>query len=82
MNNDKDITLTPEQQAKIDALIAKTIAKERAKAEADYVKAKEEAFRLAGLTTDQMVEYELQQHEKSLSSARLKYRGVSCALIL
>ncbi len=64
---DDDVTFTPEQQAKIDALIAKTIAKERAKAEADVAKAKTEAEKLAKMNADQKAEYERQQRDAELT---------------
>lgn len=61
-----DVTFTPEQQARIDALMAKTIAKERAKAEADVAKAKTEAEKLAKMNADQKAEYERQQRDEEL----------------
>ncbi|GIP57905.1 DUF4355 domain-containing protein [Paenibacillus woosongensis] len=64
---DDEITFTPEQQARIDALIAKTIAKERSKAEADVEKAKTEAEKLAKMNADQKAEYERQQREAKLA---------------
>ncbi|WP_059050841.1 DUF4355 domain-containing protein [Paenibacillus senegalimassiliensis] len=64
---DGEITFTPEQQARIDALIAKTIAKERSKAEADVEKAKTEAEKLAKMNADQKAEYERQQREAKLT---------------
>ncbi|MFC5468419.1 DUF4355 domain-containing protein [Cohnella suwonensis] len=64
---DDDVTFTPEQQARIDALIAKTIAKERAKAEADVAKAKTEAEKLAKMNADQKAEYERQKRDDELA---------------
>lgn len=64
---DGEITFTPEQQVRIDALIAKTIAKERSKAEADVEKAKTEAEKLAKMNADQKAEYERQQREAKLT---------------
>lgn len=64
---DDDGAFNPEQQARIDALIAKTIAKERAKAEAEVEKAKTEAEKLAKMNADQKAEYERQQREMKLA---------------
>lgn len=68
-NQDKEevVTFTPEQQAKIDALLAKTIAKERTKRDKDVEAAKTEAEKLAKMNADQKAEYEREQRETKLA---------------
>lgn len=63
----KDVGFTPEQQTKIDALIAKTVAKERANRDKDIEAAKTEAEKLAKMNADQKAEYEQEQRESKIS---------------
>lgn len=63
----KDVGFTPEQQTKIDALIAKTVAKERANRDKDIEAAKTEAEKLAKMNAEQKTEYERQQREDKMS---------------
>lgn len=64
---DKETSFTPEQQKKIDALIAKTIAKERASREKDIEAAKTEAEKLAKMNADQKAEYESKKREDEIT---------------
>lgn len=63
----KEVGFTPEQQTKIDALIAKTVAKERANRDKDIEAAKTEAEKLAKMNADQKAEYEQKQRESKIS---------------
>lgn len=63
----EEVSFTAEQQAKIDALIAKTIAKERAKRDKEIEAAKTEAEKLAKMNADQKAEYERQKREEELT---------------
>ena len=63
----KDVEFTKEQQAKIDALIAKTVAKERANRDKDIEAAKTEAEKLAKMNADQKAEYERQKREDDIA---------------
>ncbi len=69
--NDKekkiDVEFSAEQQAKIDSLIAKTVAKERANRDKDIEAAKTEAEKLAKMNADQKAEYEQEQREAKIS---------------
>lgn len=66
-DKDKEASFTPEQQAKIDALIAKTIAKERANRDKDIEAAKTEAEKLAKMNADQKAEYESKKREDEIT---------------
>ncbi|MCY9513306.1 DUF4355 domain-containing protein [Paenibacillus apiarius] len=66
-DKDKEAAFTPEQQTKIDALIAKTIAKERAKRDKEIEAAKTEAEKLAQMNADQKAEYERTKREDELA---------------
>ncbi|MEK5038981.1 DUF4355 domain-containing protein [Sporosarcina sp. FSL K6-3457] len=57
---------TKEQQAKIDALIAKTVARERANRDKAIEDARTEAEKLAKMNADQKAEYEQQQRESKI----------------
>lgn len=63
----KDVDFTPEQQAKIDSLIAKTVARERANRDKAIEDAKTEAEKLAKMNADQKAEYERQQREDAIN---------------
>ncbi|MFJ7933702.1 DUF4355 domain-containing protein [Sporosarcina sp. NPDC096371] len=62
----KEVGFTADQQAKIDALIAKTVAKERANRDKDIEAAKTEAEKLAKMNADQKAEYEREQREAKI----------------
>lgn len=62
----KEVDFTPEQQAKIDSLIAKTVARERANRDKDIEAAKTEAEKLAKMNAEQKADYERQQQELKL----------------
>lgn len=64
---DGKVTFTPEQQAELDRILAKTIAKERAKREKEIEAAKTEAEKLAKMNAEQKAEYERQQQEEALA---------------
>lgn len=66
-DKDKDTSFTSEQQKKIDALIAKTIAKERANRDKDIEAAKTEAEKLAKMNADQKAEYESKKREDEIA---------------
>ncbi|MET3659646.1 DUF4355 domain-containing protein [Sporosarcina psychrophila] len=63
----KEVEFSVEQQAKIDSLIAKTVAKERANRDKDIEAAKTEAEKLAKMNADQKAEYEQEQRESKIS---------------
>ncbi len=63
----KEVGFSPEQQAKIDSLIAKTVAKERANRDKDIEEAKTEAEKLAKMNADQKAEYEQEQRETKIA---------------
>lgn len=58
---------TKEQQVKIDALIAETVARERANRDKAIEDAKTEAEKLAKMNADQKAEYEREQREAKIS---------------
>lgn len=63
----KDVEFSSEQQSKIDSLIAKTVAKERANRDKDIEAAKTEAEKLAKMNADQKAEYEQEQRESKIA---------------